>query len=196
MSQPSIYREQPARSSGPLRAVTKRQVITFAATDVPTETRSVPAETRNVPAETRNVPAETRNVPTETRDIAAEAREQRFAQSTSPGAFSPALTAAGSSNRVPAGTFWENALIEILDSASLAGETIELSFRRKEAQLRSQFAALSVFDARTLHGRLANPRPDDAVAVRFSRLVADRRARLLTFLADARRRAAIAAGRR
>ena len=74
-----------------------------------------------------------------------------------------------------------------------AGEPAALGFLRKEAELRAAFAALPVSAARALHARLANPRHGDLLATRFSGLVADRRARLLAFLGDARRREALAA---
>jgi hypothetical protein len=180
MSQPFIYREQPARRTGSLRPVPERRLIRLdARNDVPAET---PASSRELlqasPPETnQHIPPETnQRIPPETNQhVPAETNQH-----------------------VPAGTSLnsvERDLINILDSAPQYGETIEVSFRRKEAELRTVFAALPVLDARALQTRLANPRVNDAVAVRFSRLVADRRARLLTFLADARRRAALA-GRR
>lgn len=86
-------------------------------------------------------------------------------------------------------------LIDILDAQPRASETIEHVYRRKERELAERFAALSIVAAMTLHKRLASPRPDDALAQRFDRLVVERRARLLSFLGDARRRAALT-GRR
>jgi hypothetical protein len=84
-------------------------------------------------------------------------------------------------------------LIAILDAPLRAGEPAQVGFLRKEAELRAAFAALPVLDARALHARLANPRGGDVFADRFSRLTVERRTRLLSFLADARRRAALAA---
>lgn len=84
------------------------------------------------------------------------------------------------------------ALVAILDAPLHEGEPAQLGFFRKEAELRAAFAALPVLAARALHARLANPRTNDVLATKFARLVAERRNRLLAFLADARRREAIA----
>jgi hypothetical protein len=87
----------------------------------------------------------------------------------------------------------ERRIVEILAAPAPAWMTIDAAFRHKEHELGSLFATLAVVEAGALHRRLANPRPDDHVAQHFLRLVADRRARLLAFLADARRREASAA---
>ena len=84
------------------------------------------------------------------------------------------------------------ACISILDSALRPGETARTGFLRKEAELRDAFSRLPVAAQRALHARLANPSPGDQLAERFARLTHDRRTRLLTFLADARRREALA----
>ncbi|MCX5744185.1 MAG: hypothetical protein NT062_16975 [Proteobacteria bacterium] len=81
-------------------------------------------------------------------------------------------------------------LLAILDGARLLGETVHAQFLRKEHQLASVFASLAVVDALALHKRLVTPKAGDALALTFSRLVVDRRHRLLGFLADAPRRAA------
>jgi hypothetical protein len=62
----------------------------------------------------------------------------------------------------------------------------------REQELRALFASLDVPHARALQKRLDIDRADDPLARAFSRLVADRRARLRAFLADARRREALA----
>lgn len=82
-------------------------------------------------------------------------------------------------------------LIAILDAPLAPGETSAAGFARKEHELGAVFATLSALDARTLHARLASPRPGDELANKFLRITAERRARLLTFLADARRREAV-----
>jgi hypothetical protein len=87
------------------------------------------------------------------------------------------------------------ALIRILDAPLAFGMTAREGFMRKEAELRAAFAALPVATQRALHARLSNPRADDEFAVTFHRLTAERRTRLLNFLADARRREALAAAR-
>lgn len=76
------------------------------------------------------------------------------------------------------------------------GEPLELAFRRKEHMLGELFARLAVVDARTLYRRLDVPRAGDELAASFARLRADRRARLLAFLADASRREAMRIARR
>lgn len=83
-------------------------------------------------------------------------------------------------------------LAAILDAPLAAGETAFDGYRAKEVQLVGVLAQLSVLDARALHARLANPLGSDALAAKFMRLTVERRVRLLHFLADARRRAALA----
>jgi hypothetical protein len=85
-------------------------------------------------------------------------------------------------------------ILAILDAPLGLAETAHDGYRRKEHELGAAFAALPIVEARALHARLAAPRAGDAVAERFQRLVGDRRVRLLAFLADARRRAALAGG--
>ena len=107
----------------------------------------------------------------------------------------PASAALPDRASVLAGTSDES-LLAIFDVPVQPGETIELAYRRKEHDLIEAFARLSIRESMDLHRRLCNPRPDDRVAELFSRLVVQRRVRLLTFLIDARRRAALAATRR
>lgn len=84
------------------------------------------------------------------------------------------------------------ALIAILEAPLLSGETAHAGFARKERELGNEFAALSVLEARSMQSRLSNPRAGDALAQAFSRMTSERRARLINFLADARRREALA----
>jgi hypothetical protein len=65
-----------------------------------------------------------------------------------------------------------------------------VAFARKEKELGEAFAALPILDQRALHARLSVVREGDTLAEKFNRLTQERRARLLNFLADARRRAA------
>ena len=83
-------------------------------------------------------------------------------------------------------------IVAILDAPVPEGVTISWAYREKEHELAAYFTTLTVTEARALHRRLTIPDPEDALAVRFSRLVVDRRARLVAVLADARRREAIA----
>jgi hypothetical protein len=86
----------------------------------------------------------------------------------------------------------EARITEILAEPARPGETIEAGFRRKELELGELFATLAPLEARALHRRLAGPAAaEDPLATRFMRLVTERRARLLAFLGDARRRAAL-----
>ena len=87
-------------------------------------------------------------------------------------------------------------LIAILDAPLELGESAAVGFARKELELGEAFASLSVLEARALQARLANAKSGDELANKFARLTSERRARLIGFLADARRREAIAAGRR
>jgi hypothetical protein len=86
-------------------------------------------------------------------------------------------------------------LIAIISEPLRDGETAAAGFARKEAELRALFAGLRVLEAHALHRRLVHPRANDPVAIAFARLTAPRRLRLVEFLADARRRAALAATR-
>ncbi len=81
-------------------------------------------------------------------------------------------------------------LAAIIDADLLPGEPAFVGFARKERELGETFAALPIMDQRALHTRLSNPRASDALAAKFGRLTTDRRARLIAFLGDARRRAA------
>lgn len=83
------------------------------------------------------------------------------------------------------------ALVAILEAPLHGGETVAAGFARKELELRHVFASLSVLESRALQKRLSNPKPDDQLAKSFMRLTADRRARLINFLADVRRREAM-----
>ena len=87
------------------------------------------------------------------------------------------------------------ALLRILHAPLAYGMTAREGFMRKEAELRAAFAALPVATQRALHARLSNPHAGDELATKFHQLTAERRTRLLNFLADARRREALAAAR-
>ena len=134
--------------------------------------------------------------------IAANRPERpQSARAPSPGRASPAvrptaalLLASPATLRTPTTVASSNdaTLVGILDTPLFPGETAREGFHRKEADLRAAFAELPVASQRALYARLSNPRIGDQLAERFSRLTADRRTRLLTFLADARRREALA----
>jgi len=85
----------------------------------------------------------------------------------------------------------ERQILCVLDARPALGEQIAVAFGRKEIALRSLFAGMSLADARELLRRLSLSLPDDPIATGFARLVSDRRARLLSFLGDARRRRAL-----
>ncbi len=87
-------------------------------------------------------------------------------------------------------------LLAILTAPLLPGESALCGHQRKEHQLGTIFATLSVGEARTLHQRFSRPSTAaDALTSKFAGLIIDRRQRLLAFIADARRRAAIAQSR-
>ncbi|MDX2093972.1 MAG: hypothetical protein SFX73_39425 [Kofleriaceae bacterium] len=65
---------------------------------------------------------------------------------------------------------------------------------KREQDLMALFEALPVLEAMELQRRLRIGRADDVVAVAFGRLVVERRQRLMMFLGNARRRAAVARG--
>jgi hypothetical protein len=95
---------------------------------------------------------------------------------------------------------WNRVALEAEIHAALTepahpGEQLAFAFKRKEQRLGDLFALLSVADSRELHRRLTLVIADDELAALFGRLVAERRVRLLAFLADARRREAIQRGR-
>ncbi|HLL23751.1 MAG TPA: hypothetical protein VK427_16545 [Kofleriaceae bacterium] len=90
----------------------------------------------------------------------------------------------------------EQRMIETLVKAPSSDETIEAGYRRKEHELLTLLAPLTPLEARALHRRLTMPSGDDPLATHFGRLVPARRARVLAFLTDARRREAMAGTRR
>jgi hypothetical protein len=83
-------------------------------------------------------------------------------------------------------------LAAIFDAPLAPGETAFDGYRNKEVQLVAAMAQLTVLESRALHARFANPLGADALAAKFMRLTIERRVRLLNFLADAPRRAALA----
>jgi hypothetical protein len=84
----------------------------------------------------------------------------------------------------------EQTILDVLITPPHYGETIEAAYRRKERELTELFATLTRTEASVLLKRLSDPRTDDVLATRFSRLVVDRRTRLIALLADAPRREA------
>jgi len=89
----------------------------------------------------------------------------------------------------------ERQLIAIVASELAPGETIERGFARKEQALAALFASFTPAEARVAHRQLAADAVGDPAARWYGRLVAARRARLLAFLADAPRRAALEVAR-
>jgi hypothetical protein len=83
-------------------------------------------------------------------------------------------------------------LIDILTAPTRASETCAAAFARKEADFTNVCSRLSVVESHALHRRLSNPHSEDQLAMMFSRFVVDRRARILNYLAGARKRAALA----
>lgn len=99
-------------------------------------------------------------------------------------------------SRAPRPITWRQVALEAeilaaLATAPEAHETVALAFARKERELVALFGRLTVLDAMELHRRLSLDLHDDPIALGFRRLVVDRRVRLLSYLAGARRREAI-----
>ncbi|CAN5733154.1 hypothetical protein BH11MYX3_BH11MYX3_19070 [soil metagenome] len=87
--------------------------------------------------------------------------------------------------------WFEPLLLEILHRPVAAGSARD-AHREKEHEIGKVFASLTALESWNLHKRLSNPRSEDVLAEAFQRLIADRRVRLLAFLGDPRRRAAMA----
>ncbi|HEX4455400.1 MAG TPA: hypothetical protein VH143_31290 [Kofleriaceae bacterium] len=68
----------------------------------------------------------------------------------------------------------------------------QAGFAEKETQLKSELAQLSPAESQQLASRLTKLHKDDAIATAVSRLTPERRARIVGFLADARKRSVIA----
>lgn len=90
----------------------------------------------------------------------------------------------------------EDAIVSVLMRPTPDGELPSESFRKKEHELGVLFAQLSAIDSYELDRRLTVKAADDPIASRFSRLVPERQARLVTFVRDARRREALQSARR
>ncbi len=86
----------------------------------------------------------------------------------------------------------EASVLRILTTTLRNGETIDSGYRRKEQEIIAVLGKLSILESRALHRRLELSAADDLLAQQFSRLTRDRRDRLISFLANARRRQAIA----
>ena len=102
----------------------------------------------------------------------------------------PATEPAYTTSPVIAGEAWEREAIAILERP-ITSESAAAAHARKEVELKVVFGRLSVLESRALHARLS--RGDDALARLIGRMVPERRLRLLSFIADARRREALAA---
>jgi hypothetical protein len=149
-----------------------------------------------VPSRLALVPPSPAEHPDRPPPISAAPRAPRLEVSSAPLTGTTIQSATTPSKTSAAPDHTECEILAVLDAPANVGEAAEAAFRRKERELGAVFATLTTLESRALHTRLSNPKPDDAMAMRFVRLVADRRARLLAFLADARRREAIAMARR
>jgi hypothetical protein len=85
----------------------------------------------------------------------------------------------------------EQRLIELIVTPVPSTETALAGNARKEREIAEVLASLTVIEAWWLHKRLTIASPSDALVAAFGRLVVERRQRLLAFLGDARRRAAM-----
>jgi hypothetical protein len=110
-------------------------------------------------------------------------------------ALSQALADPATSVAAPPPAADDRELIEIL-TRPIPGElTARAGHDHKEREIGTYLAGLSIVRAWHLYKRLTNPNANDALAAAFGRLVPERRARLVAFLGDARRRAALVASR-
>ena len=107
-----------------------------------------------------------------------------------PHAADEAPAAPANDTPVAAVPAWERRAVLILARPS-NGEAAAVAYARKEAELREVFAAMSIAESRALYERLRLPREEDELVRLMGRMTADRRARLVAFLADARRREAV-----
>ena len=82
----------------------------------------------------------------------------------------------------------ETEILVALDAHKEAHETLDAAFRRKEHEIGAVFARLTPADSLALERRLNLSLAGDPIAARFSRLVAARRNRLVSFLSEMRRR--------
>ena len=119
----------------------------------------------------------------------------RTPSAQNPRGFGDAPAAASPRAARPTVPSHDSALTAILLAPLEPGETAYAGFARKEAELRTALAKLTVLESRALHARLSNPKSGDELVAAFMRITADRRERLINFLADARRRAALGARR-
>ena len=90
----------------------------------------------------------------------------------------------------PSANWFEPELIAILMRPVPPGQARD-QHAAKEHEIAALFGRLTVMEAWTLHKRLTCKAPEDVLVVAFDRLIIERRARLVAYLGDARRRAAL-----
>ena len=91
---------------------------------------------------------------------------------------------------------YEDEIVAVFTRPAPQGELPSHTFQRKEHELGALFAQLNELDSFELGRRLSVNAPTDPIASRFARLTVDRRDRLIAFVRDARRRAALAKAKR
>lgn len=89
----------------------------------------------------------------------------------------------------------EDEILSVLGAVPEPGERIAIAFRPKEEELIVFLAHLSVLDSMRLHRRLTLSLDRDPVVTRFGRVIAERGAPFMSFLAGARRREAVRVAR-
>lgn len=109
-----------------------------------------------------------------------------------PSRLSLVVAAAPVGNSRATASVIDESLLAILEAPARQCETVAQTFQRKEGEIIAVCASLSVMNAHALRKRLATPQPGDRLAQQFARLVVERRTRIINYLADARRRAALA----
>lgn len=91
-------------------------------------------------------------------------------------------------SEVPLETSVDALLTAILVSPRREAESYVDTFRRKERELLHALGGRTAVESLALQRRLTTPRSGDVLAAEFSKLVVERRNRILLYLAECRRR--------
>ena len=123
----------------------------------------------------------------------AETDEQQIWEAPPASAATPTTSEVMHATRVPRSlqADIEDALIAVIISPLRTNETYVAAGHRREREAKTILEQLDPAQAHHLGRRLDIARPDDPIVVAFCRFSVERRARLRTFIAEAKRRAAI-----
>jgi hypothetical protein len=114
-------------------------------------------------------------------------------RTTSTSCWEPGTAAAVESSELESTLTWtpislETEILAALDAPKHDNETFDAAFRRREQEIGAVLSRLTPADSLALERRLTLSLPGDPIAARFSRLVAARRNRLVSFVSEMRRR--------